>query len=280
MNREKCNFHTHSIYCDGKSRISEFVEAASLHEYSQLGFSSHAPVPFANNFGIKTDELPNYHHEIVYQQQQHPEITLYAGMECDFIPGMTQPFAYYKNTFELDFVIGGIHLVKAPNGELWFIDGSKREIYDNGLQTLFHGDVQMAVTAFWEQTFAMIEEEQFDIIAHIDKIKMHNQNRFFNEKEDWYLKLVDHCVELVHRKGLIVEINTRGIYKKRCADFYPSDYILAQLAGRRIPMIVSTDAHHVDELSLGYEEAITKLKSFNINYLVCLKDKKWVEYGI
>lgn len=280
MKREKCNFHTHSIYCDGKSPINEFVEEASMRQYSQLGFSSHAPVPFANDFGIKTDEIPSYHQEISSQQQQHPELTLYAGLECDYIPGMSQPFEMYKNKYQLDFIIGGVHLVKATNGELWFIDGSKREIYDNGLQTLFGGDIRKAVTAFWEQTFEMIENEQFDIIAHLDKIKMHNQKRFFTENEKWYLALVDHSIELIRRKNLIVEINTRGIYKKRCTDFYPSDYILARLARENVPMVVSTDAHQVNELSLGYEEAVEKLKSFQINHLVFLKDKKWVEYEI
>jgi histidinol-phosphatase (PHP family) len=91
---------------------------------------------------------------------------------------------------------------------------------------------------------------------------------------------VDHRIELLCRKNLIVEIHTREIYKKRCADFYPSDYILARLARENVPMVVSTDAHQVNELSLGYEEAVTKLKSFHINHLVFLKDKKWVEYEI
>lgn len=280
MNTIKCNFHTHSLYCDGKSPLNGFVEEGLRLNYTQLGFSSHAPVPFANDFGINPNEITKYHQEIENFKAQYAGIEFFTGLECDFVPEMTKPFEFYRNTFDLDYIIGGVHLVKAPNGELWFIDGSKREIYDNGLNNLFQNNVIKAVTTFWEQTFSMIETEKFDVIAHVDKIKMHNQKRFFTEKEDWYLKLVDHCIELIHQKGLIVEINTRGIYKKRCPDFYPSDYILAELAKRNIPMIISTDAHRSEELSLGYDAAVLKLKSFGINHLVYIKDKKWQEYEI
>ena len=159
-------------------------------------------------------------------------------------------------------------------------DGSKREIYDNGLRDFFGGDVKKAVTRFWEQSFEMIETERFDIIAHFDKIKMHNQKRYFTEEEDWYLRLVDHCIELIRRKQLIVEINTRGIYKGRCPDYYPSDYALAQIAKYNIPMVVSTDAHKSEELSEGRDAAVEHLKSMGIKFLMYRKNNQWEEYAI
>ena len=277
----KNNYHTHSTFCDGKEPIDLFVQRASQLHYNQLGFSSHAPVPFENDFGICEEAIPDYTATIHALQSQYPDLQLFCGLECDFIPGMTKPFSYFKNTFHLDYIIGGVHLVRQPHSDhIWFIDGSKREIYDDGLAEYFGGDVRKAVTAFWEQSFEMIETQQFDIIAHFDKIKMHNQKRFFTEEEDWYTKLADHCIELIHQKHLIVEINTRGIYKGRCPDYYPSDYLLKQVAHYHIPVVVSTDAHKSEELALGRDEAIEHLKSLGINYLMYIHNHQWEEYPI
>ena len=277
----KNNYHTHSTYCDGKDPLESFVKRASELHYRQLGFSSHAPVPFENEFGIRETAIPEYTAIIDSLQQQYPDLQLFKGLECDFIPGMTKPFSFYRDTFHLDYIIGGVHLVRSHNSDhIWFIDGSKREIYDQGLHDFFGNDIRKAVTAFWEQSFEMIETQQFDIIAHFDKIKMHNQNRFFTEDEEWYRKLADHCVELIRQKHLIVEVNTRGIYKGRCPDYYPSDYLLQQVAQHHIPVIVSTDAHKAEELAMGRDEAVNHLRDLGIKYLMYIHNHKWEEYPI
>ncbi|MEG1556037.1 MAG: histidinol-phosphatase [Bacteroidales bacterium] len=277
----KCNYHTHSTYCDGKEPLSAFVEQAIKLDFNHLGFSSHAPIPNENDFAIKEEEIPTYLNEIQQLKAQNLPLTLFAGLECDFIPTISIPFKHFKEEYQLDYMIGGVHLVKSPlHNELWFIDGSKRETYDRGLDELFHRNIQKAVTTFWEQSFEMLETEQFDIIAHLDKIKMHNQDRFFTQQESWYLDLVDYALYLIKKHDVIIEMNSRGLYKSRCNSFYPSDYIIQKAKKLSIPFIISSDAHQSEELNLYYEEAIAKLKSFGIDELVALREGKWKEYTI
>ncbi|PKP28628.1 MAG: hypothetical protein CVU02_00285 [Bacteroidetes bacterium HGW-Bacteroidetes-19] len=272
----KCNYHTHTTYCDGKEEMKTFVQKAIELQFDHLGFSSHAPILKENDFSIQKEEIPLYIADIEKYQLEFPNITLFKALECDFIPELTYPFDYFKDTFNLDYIIGGVHLVKVlGQDKIWFIDGSKQQIYDDGLSILFQNNIKKAVTAFWEQTFEMIETQKFDIIAHLDKIKMHNQNRFFNEKEKWYIDLVDHAISLLYKHNVIVEINSRGIYKRRCSDFYPSDYILKEIAKKGIAVVISSDAHKSDELDLFYEEAKTKLKSFGIGELVYKTVNGW-----
>ena len=52
-------------------------------------------------------------------------------------------------------------------------------------QDFFQGNVKKAVRQFFDQTNAMIETQQFEIIGHFDKIKMHNRNRFFSDDDKW-----------------------------------------------------------------------------------------------
>ena len=272
----KCNYHTHTTYCDGKEEMKTFVQKAIDLQFDHLGFSSHAPILKENNFSIKEEQIPNYIKDIEKYQLEFPNITLFKALECDFIPGHTHPFQFFNDSFHFDYLIGGIHLVQTPlNGQFWFIDGSKRQIYDDGLSKFFQNDIKKGVTAFWEQTFEMIETQKFDIIAHLDKIKMHNQNRFFNEKEKWYLDLVDYAISLLYKHNIIVEINSRGIYKQRCSDFYPSDDLLKEISKKGIAVVISSDAHKSDELDLFYEEAKTKLKSFGIGEIVYKTVKGW-----
>jgi len=272
----KCNYHTHTHYCDGKENMRFFVKKAIELQFDHLGFSAHAPISKYYDFTLTEEEIPAYLNEIELYQNQYPQIKIFKGLECDYIPGITKDFSYYKNNYYLDYIIGGVHLVKVPNSEdVWFIDGPKRETFDNGLAQFFNHDIKKAVTCFWEQTIEMIEIQEFDIIAHLDKIKMHNQDRFFKEDEDWYVKLVDYVIELIVKKQVIVEINSRGLYRMRCKDFYPSDYILRKLAQANARMVISSDAHKAEEIELYYEEAKNKLKNIGINSLAVLENKAW-----
>jgi len=258
-----------------------FVEKAVKQQFDHLGFSSHAPIAAQYDFTLTENEIPAYLVEIEYYRKEYPQIKIFKGLECDYIPGITKDFSYYKENFNLDYIIGGVHLVKVPNSQdIWFIDGPKKEIYDEGITRFFNHDIKKAVACFWEQTFEMIETQKFDIIAHIDKIKMHNQDRFFNENEDWYLKLVDHAIELIMKKNLIVEMNSRGMYRLRCKNFYPSDYMIEKLAKAKIPMVISSDAHRADELSLYYKEAKIKLQHFGIDTLAVLEEGAWNQIKI
>lgn len=260
MNHYPANYHTHSLYCDGKSTLEEHVREAEKCGLLQLGFSSHSSVPFENNFAISEERIPEYIKEIE-QLQQKTNIKLLKSLECEFVPGITKDFDVWHTTYNLDYVIGGVHLVRPPHGDgLWFIDGSKQEIYDNGLRDLFDNDIKAAVTAFWEQTFEMLETQHLDIIAHFDKIKMHNRDRFFKEDESWYKVLADKAIQLIKRHDVIIEVNTRGLYKKRCDHFYPSTELLMKARKTDIPVIVSSDAHKAEELTLFVPEALVELQ--------------------
>lgn len=261
------NYHTHCTYCDGKEPMKAFVEAAEKLLYSQLGFSSHSPLPFENNFSILEEDLPAYVNEIDELQKNTP-VTLLKALECDFVPGMSKPFDFFRNEHHLDYIIGGVHLVKPTDREgIWFIDGPKRETYDEGLATLFDNNIRKAVTTFWEQTFEMLETQHMDIIAHFDKIVMHNQHRFFEDDELWFVTLADKALQLIKQHDVIIEINTRGLYKKRYDGFYPSTRLLMKARKMDIPVVISSDAHSSQDLGQFCPEGWAELQRCGYDHL-------------
>ena len=277
------NLHTHSIYSDGKSQPREIVEEAVRQGLTTLGFSEHSPLPFDNDFSVKEADMPCYVAEIAQLKAEFKgKIDIYCGLEADYLTGVSEPFAVTKEKYHLDYLIGGVHLVgqSANPDEIWFIDGPKWEVYDEGLQKFFDGDIRRAVRRFFEQSNEMIENEPFDIIAHFDKIKMHNRDRYFHEDEPWYRKLVLETLDLIREKGLVMEINTRGIYKKRYNGFYPSPWLMEEACKMHIPAIISADAHHFSEITLEFAAAEEALKKAGYRSVVNFKDGRWVEVAI
>ncbi len=292
------NLHPHSVYSDGKSQPREIVEEAVRQGLTTLGFSEHSPLPFDNNFSVKSADMPRYVSEIAQLKEEFKDkIDLYCALEADYLTGVSEPFAVTKERYHLDYLIGGVHLVIEPAlrqaqgpkvvepvetptisaDEIWFIDGPKWEVYDEGLQKFFDNDIRRAVRRFFEQSNEMIENEQFDIIAHFDKIKMHNRERYFHEDELWYRKLALETLDLIREKGLVMEVNTRGIYKKRYNGFYPSPWLMEEACKMGIPTIISADAHHFSEITLEFTAAEEALKKAGYRSVVNFKDGCWIE---
>ena len=298
------NLHTHSVYSDGKSQPREIVEEAIRQGLTTIGFSEHSPLPFDNTFSVKSADMPCYVAEIARLKAEFKDkIDIYCALEADYLTGISEPFAVTKEKYHLDYLIGGVHLVINPAlrqaqgpaktkviepvempaisaDEIWFIDGPKWEVYDEGLQKFFNGDIRRAVRRFFDQSNEMIENEQFDIIAHFDKIKMHNRDRYFHEDEPWYRKLALETLDLIREKGLVMEINTRGIYKKRYNGFYPSPWLMEEACKMGVPAIISADAHHFSEITLEFAAAEEALKMAGYCSVVNFKNGRFIEVGL
>src|SRR5210317_1610860 len=138
---------------------------------------------------------------------------------------------------------------------LWFIDGPDSEIWKRGLENFFGNNIRKAVGAYYLQTMDMAETQKPDIIGHLDKIKMHNRGKYFSEDEKWYRKLVSETLEVIKENNCIVEVNTRGIYKKRSESLFPGEAILREMHEMNIPVTISSDAHKPDEVNLRIAES-------------------------
>jgi histidinol-phosphatase (PHP family) len=255
-------FHAHTHYCDGSAEPEVYIIEAIKQNFKVYGFSGHSPIPIPNNFALTEETMPLYCNEIERLKEKYKgQIDVLLGMEADFIPALTTPFDDFRTQFRLDYIIGSVHIVKNSTGDIWFVDGPVRQSYDDGLKLFFNNDIQRAVTSFYHQTNLMLESEHFEIIGHFDKITMYNQNRFFTSSEPWYRKLVTETIALIKEEDVVVEINSRGLYKKRSSDFFPEAFILKHLYDAKIPVMINSDAHAPHEISLVHREAIAALKN-------------------
>jgi histidinol-phosphatase (PHP family) len=271
------NLHTHTHYSDGKMPPVDYVHEAIRQRMKTLGFSDHSPLSFDNPFSIKMESYQDYCREIrALKKQFENEIEIYLALEIDFIPLMSEDFKSLKEAGSLDYVIGSVHLVgQGREDKLWFTDGPHTDTYDEGLRKFYDNDIRKGVRAFYEQTNRMIESQEMDVVGHFDKIKMHNHDRYFTEGEAWYKKLVMETLGLIRDKGLIAEINTRGIYKKRCDSLFPSPWIIKEMKKMNIPIIISSDAHQPAELQMLFAEAVEAAKQAGYTETMIFRKNGW-----
>lgn len=267
------NFHTHSHYCDGKGSIAEYLMAARERGVTQIGFSSHAPLPFPCKWCMQRTDEPGYLAEIATARKTHADLEIYAGLEVDYIPGVIGPAEFSAS---LDFTIGSIHFVGSFGNTWWEIDNTV-EVFREGLEKIFHGDIRAAIAEYFSLTRGMIRKSPPDILGHLDKIKINAKQFSLDESEAWYIDQVEDTLRTVRGTAIIVEVNTRGIYKKKSDTTYPSPWILERVLHYDIPITLSSDAHHPEELTREFDSTLHLIKEIGFKDISVLKNGLWKE---
>jgi len=267
------NFHTHTNYCDGTESIANIVARARDLKVVSLGFSSHAPLPFEKKWCMKTPRLDAYITEIRNARLVEQSMEIYCGLEADYIPGKTSPSSYRK---KIDYVIGSTHFVdEFADGRCWEIDGPYGDFLA-GYKAIFHGDMKRVVLRYLELTREMVRNSGPDVVGHLDKIKMQNKEQScFDEAASWYRDAIRETLTVIADAGCIVEVNTRGVYQKKTTTTCPSPWIIEELARLNIPVTLSSDAHHPDDLVNYFPEAAGILLRAGIKKIRILSGGKW-----
>ena len=277
------NYHIHSNYCDGKNSLEEMVQAAIQEGLTSIGFTGHAPLPYENDWTMKTETVRSYMDEVrtlAEKYQEHIDISL--GMEIDYFMDTEDISSDSKALIpELDFFIGSIHTIgKMRNGLMADIDYTP-EIFEAGIKDCFDGSVSAFVRRYYESLGNMALTIQPDIIGHMDIIKKNNaDNRFFDDQEPWYQEAAGTCLDKIKASGSIIEVNTGGMirYGDRC--LYPERWLMETILAKEIPITLNGDSHTTEGICYAYEEVLTLLKKVGFKAIMVRKKGSWAQESI
>jgi histidinol-phosphatase (PHP family) len=276
------NHHAHSHFSDGRLTPEDYLKNAISQNLLTYGFADHAPVPL-DNFGAMTmAQLRDYLAEVDRLKEVYGhQIQVYKALEVDYIPEVINIHSPHIVAAELDYTVGAVHFVdRFENGRPWGFEAS-HENFQRGLDEIFEGDIRIAINRYYTMIREMITQHCPDVIAHLDRIKKLNKgDRYFSENDEWYRQEVLETLVLIAASGAVMEVNTKGFYKGEIDDTYPGKWVLQVARELNIPVHLSSDAHHPDDITKGFEYAGNILKSIGYRTTRIFLDGSWQEVAL
>lgn len=275
----RSNYHSHSLYCDGRAGMEDFVRFAVSRGFTSYGFSSHAPLPFPTAWTMEWDRMDDYLAEFRRLKEKYAgRIELYLGLEIDYLNEESHPAIERFRLLPLDYRIGSVHLLYDDEGRVVDADlpaDKFRQMVDRH----FHGDVERVVRLYYERSRRMVELGGFDIVGHADKVHYNAACcRPGILDEPWYDRLVRDYFAEIARRGYQMEINTKAY--EELGVFYPDVRYFPLLRELGVRVQVNSDAHYPERIASGMSEAFRALRRAGFMSVMQLQAGRWVEREI
>lgn len=251
------NLHAHSVFCDGKNTPEEMIRACLAAGMDSAGISIHSPLPFANGWAAKAENVAPFLHEMRRLKAKYAgQIAVYAGVEWDVLSdaGWLEPF---------DYAIGSAHFL--PVGD----DPEAYPTVDDSPETTrcflaehFDGDSDAAAECYFGQLKRVADEPRAQIVGHFDLLtKFDERGRFFDETSPRYRAAALDAMDALVSAGKIFEVNTGAISRGWRTAPYPSRWALEQLKRRSARVTISSDSHSIDTVDCAFGQAQALLRA-------------------
>lgn len=179
-------------------------------------------------------------------------VTLKLGIEADYFIGCEEELKELLAIGDFDYVIGSVHFL---NG--WGFDNPDTKEYFE------EHDLHILYDTFFKTVESAVRSELFDIIAHLDNIKVFNYRLDENEQLSYYKKIARALVET----NTATEINAGLYYRYPVREMCPSPLYLQVLAKHGVPITISSDAHYPNDLGKYVKENVQTLRTHGITHI-------------
>lgn len=267
------DYHTHSELCHhAVGTIEDYIKKALDLNLNTIGICDHFPYEFLNNieripyeeYAMSIDEIEYYLTTgKILREKFKNQINIRVGFEIDFFENQEVALNNHLNKIKsrLDYILGSVHILDFQDEKgAWGFDDSrfKKDYKYYGTDKVY--------TQYFKTLRKMLNSEQFDldIVAHFDLPKKFND--FPNDKELIFNETMK-TLELIKKKGMVMEINTGGL-RKDVKEQYPSEEIINQMLDLDIQILLGSDAHNPNEIAWDFNSIIKLLKKVGYTQLV------------
>ena len=255
--------HVHSKLCDGKNTLDELAVTAWKAGLKTLGFSGHSHTPCDIEYCMTRSRTALYRAQVAKLKERYAgKMDILCGLEWD-LNSDDDPAAY-------DYTIGSAHYVRGPKtGRYYEIDFRPADLAAC-IQDDFDGDGLAVVEAYFRNVEQVVAHKP-TILGHFDLIKKINGgNKFFDEDAPRYQAAAGAALEAAAAAGVVMEVNTSGVYRGYRKDFFPSEALLRRWRELGGEVVITADAHEAMALTFGYEEAAAQLKDLGYDHVQVL----------
>lgn len=238
----KQDLHMHTTFCDGKSSAEEMVLSAIEKGLKRVGISGHSYLPF-DDACMKEEAVDDYIKEIKRLKVKYQD-------EIEVLLGLEKDQCSKCDTAPYDYVIGSVHYLQI---------GEDHVCVDYGLDKMkaavekrFNGDY-LAYAEYYYETIGGLDD--CDIVGHFDIVtKFNEREQLIDVESQRYRDAYKKAADKLLKRGLVFEINTGAISRGYRTSPYPSKEIIDYLKANGGKFILSSDAHHKDNIAFKFED--------------------------
>lgn len=223
------NIHTHTARCrHATGSDEEYILTAMDAGYRTLGFSDHAPMPFAGEYystmRMYPEQLPEYMASLTALREQYGDrIELKIGLEVEYYPHLFSDFLKLIEPYPVEYLLLGQHFLYDEIGSPWM--GRPTDDPDHLL-------------AFVQQSCDGMKTGLFTYLAHPDLI-------WFTGDESLYTDQMALLCRTAKETQTVLELNINGAFRNRN---YPDPRFWRIAAEVGCTCLIGSDAHSPDAL--------------------------------
>jgi histidinol-phosphatase (PHP family) len=259
----KYDQHLHTNYspdADQEATFERYLKQASSIGLKGLTFTDHV------DFDSVDDLFKNIIDYDIYFKRakeaiQKTHLDVGIGVEIGDQPHVRNDIKKMVNRYDFDFVIGSIHYLYG----LDFYNGDffKGYTQHQNYQRYFEGVLE-TVSYF----------NDYDVFGHLDYITRYGGYNQIDKSLKDYHAIIEGILKKIIQKNKGIEINTSGL-RNQLNVTHPNLDILKiykRLGGSIIT--IGSDAHQVQDLAKGYDEAIRLIKEAGFKQVAVYKKRK------
>ena len=189
----KIDLHNHTVLCNhAEGTVDAYVEKAIAEGIDVFGFSDHAPMHFDPAYRMSFEQMDAYREMVMKAQKRYAgKIDVRFAYEVDYLPGYMDDRVLNA---DVDYLIGSVH----------FIDGWG---FDNPefIGRYEHEDIDKIWRDYFGLIEAMAESRLFDIVGHLDLIKV-----FKFMPRTPIAKIAAPALQAIKKADMAIELNVAG----------------------------------------------------------------------
>lgn len=180
------------------------------------------------------------------------------GIEMDYFPEKEDEIRSFLEKYNIfDYVLGSVHWLKCGFG--FDIDPNDPR-WNNDLEEIF--------VDYFDRVKRAINSGIFDIIAHLDLIKLWGVPLPEDIKE-----IYEDISRVITDSGIVLEINTSGL-RRPVKEIYPSPKFLEIISKYDVPITFGSDAHLPEDAGRFIRDAYTLVKDLGFRRLTVFNRRK------
>lgn len=196
------------------------------------------------------------------EQGRKAGIPLRFGLEADFFPTTKELIGTLLGQYDFDFVLGSVHFI-----DFWSFD------YDPQIGWP-ERDVDEVYTQYLDLMEQMVQSRLFDVLAHLDVIKVFGQRTQKSLEAEWKSLLCS-----ISQANLAIEVNTAG-WRKPVGEIYPAEPILRDAALLGIPITIASDAHTPHDVGHRWPEAVICARAMGYEHYCSFQGRKRIRHQL